>query len=75
MDEVGVTDVAVNTAQKIKKGGLFVGGFIASGAKAAGSKINQKIDESDKLSNARDFTKEKLGKAAGFVKSGVTNLF
>lgn len=61
LDDIGVTDAAVTAAQKVKMGGLVVGGFIASTAKTAGSKINEKIDQNDKLAHARDVTKEKVG--------------
>ena len=40
---------------------MFVGGYIAEKAKAAGSKINEKIDESEKMSSIKNATAEKLG--------------
>lgn len=54
---------------------MFIGGFIATSAKSAGSKISSTIDQNDSLANARDVTKEKLGQAAGFMKSGFTSLY
>lgn len=61
LDDVGVTDAASTAASKLKAGGLFIGGFLYEKASYAGSKINEKIDSNDKLHNAKDVTKEKVG--------------
>ena len=74
LDDAGVTDAAVNLGSKIKAGGMFVGGFLYEKASAAGSKINEKIDNNEKLHNAKDVTKEKFGVAAKAVGSGWNSL-
>lgn len=49
--------MASKTADKISNGSKAVGGYIMTKAKAAGSAVNSKIDENDKLKSAKDVTK------------------
>ena len=67
LDEIGVTQVAKDTASKVALGGMFVGGFIMGKAKLAKDKLNEKIDEHENIAHARDVTKEKVGIVTGFV--------
>ena len=75
LDDVGVSNAASNAASKVKAGGMYVGGFIASTAKAAGGKISSTIDGNEKLSSAKDVTKEKLGQAASYMSYGWSSLY
>lgn len=75
LDETGVTSFASQTATKITIGGKFVGGFIATKAKAAKDVVSEKIDNSEKLSNARDVAKEKASTLTQAVSQGVSGLF
>jgi hypothetical protein len=75
ISEAHVGDKVMSAAGKIKDGGLFLGGYLATKAKAAGSAINEKIESNPKLSNAKDVTKEKVGQAASYVSSGLSSLY
>jgi hypothetical protein len=69
LDEYGVTAVTSSAAEKLTTGSKSIGGYIFGKAKAASSAVNSKIDNNEKLSNARDSTKEKLGLFSQGVKS------
>ena len=56
---------------KIATGGKAAAGFIAVKAKAAKEVVNDKIDSSDKLSNARDVAKERASQLGQAMSSGV----
>ena len=73
--EIKVGEAAANTAQKIKTGGMFIGGFLYDKASYAGGKINEKIDSNEKLHNAKDYTKEKVGVATKALASGWNSFY
>ena len=67
IEESKVTKVLVHHGRQ-------VGGFIADKAKAVGGKIDQKIESSEKLSKARNTTKEKATVFGKKVSTGFGNL-
>jgi hypothetical protein len=75
LDDSGVSSFASQTAGKISTGGKMVGGFIVTKAKAAKEVVSEKIDNNEKLSNARDVAKEKASSLTSVMSKGVSNLF
>ncbi len=52
-----------------------VGGFLYTQAKEITHKIDQKIDQNEKLAKARDTTKEKINVVGNAVVKGVSSIF
>lgn len=66
LDEIGVSQVASNTVEKISTGSKIFGGFLIGKAKETSEAINS----NEKIAHAKDVTKEKLGALSGMMASG-----
>ena len=69
-----MTAAASGAAGTITNGSKAIGGFIYTKAVGASTAVNGKISESEKLSKARDTTKEKLGYFSASISNQWTSL-
>jgi hypothetical protein len=66
LDEIGVSQAASNTVEKISTGSKLFGGFLYGKAK----ETTEAINSNEKITHAKDVTKEKLGNLGNMMASG-----
>ncbi len=66
LDEIGVSQAASNTVEKISTGSKIFGGFLYGKAK----ETTEAINSNETVAHAKDVTKEKLGIMGSMMASG-----